>query len=279
MLISATVLTCNSARLIFRVLDALRALDEVVVLDSGSTDETLEIAAQFPNVRIHKTIFKGFGLLHNEAVDLARNDWIFSIDSDEVVTPELLAELQSARLDAGAVYSVPLRNYYDGQWIRHCGWYPDRHVRIFNRRRTRFTDAHVHEGVITKGMRVVLLRAPMLHFSYSCSADFLKKIQRYSSLFAEQNAGRKNSSLKKAVSRSAWAFFKTYFLQRGFLSGRAGFVIAAANSQGVFYKYVKLAEANRGLSARVQSALLQTAARARTLKQENNTDSEALSRS
>lgn len=242
---TVTILTCNSARHIARVLEALRPFDEVVVLDSGSTDETCALAQQFPNVRLHRTVFKGFGATHNEALALARNDWIFSVDSDEVVTPELAAEIAAIKRDEGAVYSIPFKNYFDGKWIRYCGWNPDRHVRIFNRRRTRFAETQVHECIPTGGLREVPLRAPMLHYSFSSAADFLTKIQRYSDLFAEQNAGRKPSSLTKAVIRSVWAFFKAYFLQLGFLDGRAGFIIAAANSQGVYYKYMKLAEANQ----------------------------------
>ena len=244
MSISVTILTCNSARHLSKVLDALRSFDEVLILDSGSSDETLNIARLFPNVRIHSTVFKGFGPTHNEAVARARNDWIFSVDSDEIVTPELAMEISSTVLDESMVYSVPLKNYLYGKWIRHCGWHPDRHIRIFNRRRTRFNDAHVHEAILTEGLREFRLREFLLHFSFSSSADFLTKIQRYSDLFAEQNAGRKSSSLAKAISRAAWSFLKVYFLQFGFLSGRAGFVIAAANSQGVYYKYLKLAEAN-----------------------------------
>ena len=245
--ITVTILACNSALHFSKVLEALRPFGEVLILDSGSTDTTLEIAKQFPNVRIQHTTFKGFGPLHNEAVALAQNDWIFSVDSDEVVTPELAAEILATRLDAGAVYSVPLKNYFDGQWIRHCGWYPDRHVRIFNRTQTRFTDTHVHEGIITSGLRKISLRSPLLHFSFSSVSSFITKIQRYSDLFAEQNAGRVKSSLAKALTRATWAFFKTYILQRGFLSGKAGFIISAYNSQCVYYKYIKLAEANQRL--------------------------------
>ena len=245
--VSVTILTFNSARHLEKVLAALRCFDDVVVLDSGSRDETLNIARKFTNVRIFETVFMGFGPMHNKASALALHDWIFSVDSDEVVSPELAAEIQSLGANDGAVYSVSLKNYFNGKWIRHCGWYPDRHVRLFNRKRTTFTNARVHEQIITTSLKEIPLQGPILHYSFSGSGDFLVKMQRYSDLFVEENKGIKNSSLTKAVSRSVWSFFKHYFIQLGFLSGREGFIISAANSQGVFYKYVKLMEANQHL--------------------------------
>ena len=245
--VSVTILTFNSARHLEKVLTALRCFDDVVVLDSGSRDETLNMARKFTNVRIFETAFMGFGPMHNKASALALHDWIFSVDSDEVVAPELAAEIQSLSADDGAVYSVSLKNYFNGKWIRHCGWYPDRHVRLFNRKRTTFSNARVHEKIVTEGMREIPLQGPILHYSFSGSGDFLIKIQRYSDLFVEENRGIKTSSLTKAISRSVWSFFKHYFFQLGFLSGREGFIISAANSQGVYYKYVKLMEANQHL--------------------------------
>lgn len=245
--VSVTILTFNSARHLEKVLAALRCFDDVVVLDSGSRDETLNIARQFPNVRIFETVFSGFGPMHNQATALALHDWVFSVDSDEVVSAELAAEIQALGPDDGTVYSVSLKNYFNGKWIRYCGWYPDRHVRLFNRKRTTFSNARVHEQIITEGLREVLLQGPVLHYSFSGSGDFLTKMQRYSDLFAEENRGRKTSSLTKAIARSGWSFLKHYFFQLGFLSGREGFIISAANSHGVFYKYVKLMEANRHL--------------------------------
>src|SRR5579864_6785822 len=122
--VSVTILAKNSARILREVLGALRSFDEVILLDNGSTDATMEIAAGFPNVKIHRTEFKGNGPLHNEATALARNDWIFSLDSDEVMTPELLAEIRALKLDENCVYSLPSKNFYNGKWIRTCGWYP-----------------------------------------------------------------------------------------------------------------------------------------------------------
>ena len=244
-MISITILTRNSARHLPKVLDSVRSFDEVVVLDSGSSDGTLAMARQFPNVKVYATQFKGFGPLHNEAAAMARNDWIFSVDSDEVVTPELAQEIATLLLDEDSVYSVSMRNYFNGRWIRHGGWHPDRHVRLFNRKKTRFTNAEVHEGVITDGLREVALAGPVLHFPYDSVADFLTKTQSYTDLYARQNRGIKSSSLTKAITRATAAFLKSYLLQRGFLEGREGFIIASSHAHATFYKYLKLLEANQ----------------------------------
>ena len=242
--ISVTMLTKNSARELARVLDSVRDFDEVVILDSGSTDATLDIARRFSNTRIHTARFNGFGPMHNQAVALARNDWIFSLDSDEVVSAELAQELASLALDENAVYSIPMHNYYNGKWIRWCGWYPDRHVRLFHRKKTGFTEAEVHEAVMTQGLREVALTNPVRHYSYSCVADFIAKTQLYSDLFARQYQGKKKSSLGKAVAHGAATFVKCFVVKRGFLGGREGFIISASNAYGTFYKYLKLLEAN-----------------------------------
>jgi len=244
-MISVTILTRNSAKHLFKVLDSVRQFDEVVILDSGSSDDTLAIARQFPNVTIHATQFRGFGILHNEATALARNDWIFSLDSDEVMTPDLVREVTSLSLDANAVYSVTMQNYYNGKWIRWCGWYPDRHVRLFHRKKTRFTEDEVHERVIANGCRKIALAGPVQHYSFSCVADFLTKAQFYSDLYAQQHQGKKDSSLGKAIGHAAGAFMKSFFLKCGFLDGREGFIISVSNSQATYYKYLKLLEANK----------------------------------
>jgi glycosyltransferase involved in cell wall biosynthesis len=244
-MISVTILTKDSARLLRKVLNALSAFEEVLVLDTGSSDETLAIAREFANVRVHSTHFKGFGPLHNEAAALARHDWILSLDSDEVMTPELSREIAALALDDGCVYSISLHNYFNGKWIRWCGWYPDRHVRLYNKKRTRFTDAPVHEEIIGDGLREIALRAPVAHYSYTCVADFLTKIQRYSDLFAQQHRGKVSSSLSKAIGRGLAAFVKSYVLKRGFLGGPEGFLISTSNAISAFYRYMKLLEANQ----------------------------------
>jgi glycosyltransferase involved in cell wall biosynthesis len=242
--ISVTILTKNSEKYLQKVLSALSVFDEVLIYDNGSSDKTLEIAREFSNTRICVGQFIGFGKTHNTASAAAKNDWIFSIDSDEEVTPALVQEIEAINLDKAHVYSIPRNNFFNGKWIKGCGWYPDRQIRVYNRKATQFTNDEVHERVLSDGMEIVELRSPINHYSYESITDFLSKMQTYSTLFAKQNKGKKSSSTCKAVLHSWFAFFKSYILKKGFLDGKEGFIISRYNANTAFYKYLKLAEAN-----------------------------------
>lgn len=244
-MISVTILTKNSEKYLPEVLDALRDFEEVVVYDTGSQDSTLEIAKQFPNVTIYEEPFLGFGETHNRASASARHDWILSIDSDEVASAEMVRQIKSMQLNDASVYTFPRRNFFNGKWIRWCGWYPDRVKRLYHRKKTKFSDALVHESIIAQGMTEIALEAPLLHYSYDSISDFIDKMQSYSSLFAEQNKGKKPSSLSKAILHGMWTFVKSYLLKRGFLGGYEGFVISLYNGHTAYYKYLKLYEANQ----------------------------------
>lgn len=243
--ISVTILTKNSQKYLAEVMSALHIFDEVLVCDTGSTDQTIEIARRFPNVTIYERPFIGFGPTHNVASHLAKHDWILSIDSDEVVTAELAHDICALTLTRGCVYSFPRHNEYRGKWIRWCGWHPDRQIRLYNRLDTQFTEAQVHEAVDARHLNDIHLQSPLRHYSYTEVSDFLHKMQSYSSLFALQYQGKKSSSLSKAIAHGCFAFFKSYLLKRGFLGGQEGFEISFYNANTAFYKYLKLAEANR----------------------------------
>ncbi len=246
-MISVTILTKDSQKYLSEVLGAVCSFDEVLVYDTGSSDHTMSIAATFPNVRVVQAPFEGFGPSHNKASALARHDWILSIDSDEVVTPAMAGEVLQLSLDPGAVYSFQRHNWFNGKFIKWCGWYPDRQIRLYNRTKTAFTEAQVHEAIKIDGMRVIPLKNPLKHYSYSNVADFLIKMQSYSTLFAKQNAGIKKSSPCKAALHGFFAFFKSYILKRGILGGYEGFLISAYNGHTAFYKYMKLYEANQNV--------------------------------
>ncbi|NGX42706.1 MAG: putative glycosyltransferase EpsH [Chlamydiae bacterium] len=246
-MISVTILTKNSPKYLQEVLSALKSFDEVVIYDNGSTDETLSIAEKFSNVTIYKEKFVGFGPTHNNASAVAKHDWILSVDSDEVVTPEMANEILQTPLDEDCVYSFPRNNFFNGKFIKWCGWYPDRRVRLYNRKHTHFSDAQVHEGVVIDNLKHISLKGPLKHYSYASIAEFLEKMQLYSDLFAKQNVGRKSSSLLKAISHGVIAFLKSYLLKRGFLGGYEGFVISLYNGHTAYYKYLKLHEANKKL--------------------------------
>jgi glycosyltransferase involved in cell wall biosynthesis len=248
-MISVTVLTKNSQKYLQKVLEALASFDEVLLYDNGSTDNTLKIAASFPNVVVKTGKFLGFGPTHNQASDLSKNDWILSIDSDEIVTKEMAKEIGSLALDPRSVYSFPRHNFYNGKFIKWCGWHPDRQIRLYNKKYTRFTEVQVHEAIIADGMKHVHLKSPLQHYSYDSHAEFLTKMQSYSDLFAKQNCGKRKGSPCKAVLHGLAAFMKAYFLKRGFLGGYEGFVISIYNGNTAFYKYLKLYEANQKLDS------------------------------
>lgn len=241
---TVTILTKNSAKYLVEVIRSLHEFDEVLVYDTGSCDNTLEIARSFPNVSIYEGSFKGFGLTHNNATALARNEWILSIDSDEVMTEELAQEILREKLQRGMVYSLTRKNLYRGKWIKGCGWSPDRQFRLYNRHDTAFTDAKVHEAVEVKQLKHHPFKGHIIHYSYNSVDDFLFKMHSYSSLFAEQNVGRKSASFGTALSHALFTFFKSYFLKKGFLDGKEGFEISWYNANTAFYKYLKLIEAN-----------------------------------
>jgi glycosyltransferase involved in cell wall biosynthesis len=250
--ISVTILTKNSQKYLLEVISALSIFDEVLVYDTGSHDQTMDIARQFPNVTLYERPFIGFGPTHNSASNLARNNWILSVDSDEIMTPSLANEIQALHLERGYVYSFPRHNEYRGKWIRWCGWHPDRQIRLYNRLDTQFTEAQVHEAVDVHHLKEISLVSPLRHYSYGHTDDFLNKMQSYSSLFALEYQGKKSSSLTKAIAHGFFAFFKSYILKRGFLGGQEGFEISFYNGNTAFYKYLKLAEANQKLKKEMQ---------------------------
>jgi glycosyltransferase involved in cell wall biosynthesis len=254
--ISITILTKNSEKYLQEVLQPLYHFEEVLVCDTGSTDQTFSIIDSYlhsnadssstphPRITLAHSPFNGFGPTHNKASAMARNDWILSIDSDEVLSTELIEEIKALDLQRGCVYSIPRKNEYRGKWIRSCGWHPDRVIRLYNRLDTQFSNAQVHESILTNQVQVIHLKSYLKHYSYERVSDFLQKMQSYSTLFAIQNQGKKASSLSKAILRSGFTFFKCYFLKRGILEGREGFEISLYNALTTFYKYLKLSEAN-----------------------------------
>lgn len=250
-MISVTILVKNGEVTIRETLDSLTRFDEVVVYDTGSTDGTLKIAKEYSNVKIYKAPFEGFGVSHNKASAKAKHNWILSVDCDEVITKELADEILSLDLDTKSVYKMIRHNYFNGKWIKGCaGWHPDWIVRLYNRKSTTFTNDEVHEKIISDSLKTVSLKHPMRHVPYQQIGDFLSKMQSYSDLFVKQKAGKKKSSLPIALKHAFFAFFKSYILRKGILCGGEGFIISAYNAHTAFYKYLKLAEANRALLAK-----------------------------
>lgn len=241
-MISATILTKNSEKTLRKTLDSLEKFAEVIVLDSGSSDSTLTIAKEYPNVVTFTSPFLGFGPMHNYAAKLASNDWILSIDSDEVLTSGLIDELLSLPLEPSKIYSIQRHNYFNGKHIKYCaGWHPDWVLRLYNQKETRFSDDLVHEKILKGDLTIQKLKSPLDHVPIREIGDFLSKMQHYSSLFAEQNADQKGSFFQ-ALLHGWYAFTKSYLFKRGILAGKEGFVISMYSGHTAFYKYLKLAE-------------------------------------
>lgn len=244
MKISATILLNGAPKRIQQVIKALEPIDEILIYNNRASEEVLSACRLFPNVRIVSGPFTGFGPTHNSASQLAQNDWILSIDSDEVPTPELIAEIQKTPLDPKTVYSIPRRNFYRGKWIRGCGWWPDHALRLYHKQHTQFSNVQVHEKVETQGMHVISLKNSLHHYSYENISDFLNKMQSYSALFAKEWVGKRKSNPCKAALHGFFAFFKSYILKGGLRDGYEGFLISAYNGHTAFYKYLKLYEIN-----------------------------------
>lgn len=243
--VSAVMIVKNGARTIDKSLESLKQFDDVVVYDNGSTDGTQAIASQYPNVRLIEGQFDGFGTTKNRAASYAKHDWILIIDSDEVVDDGLLYALETKTLDPQTIYIVNFLAYYKEIQIRHSGWNNQKIRRLYNKGVTRFNDNAVHENIIDEGMTKVEIEGNMKHYSYMSITDFIIKVDRYSTLFAHDNVGKKYSSPAKAFLNGLYSFFRTYVLKRGFLDGYAGLIIAFSHMATNFYKYMKLYELNQ----------------------------------
>ena len=239
--LSVTVITKNETHNIEACLRSVAFADQVIVLDSGSTDNTLEIAKALGAEVSSNPDWQGFGVQKNRALALANSDWVLSIDADERVPPELQVEILAAiKSNAFDVYSFPRLSSYCGQYMHHSGWYPDRVTRLFRRHSARFSDDLVHEKILTSS-KAGVLHSPLLHESFRDLEAVLDKTNRYSSAGAKSLLSkRKTASVSKALGHGFWAFFRTYFLRLGFLDGRLGLVLAISNAEGTYYRYLKL---------------------------------------
>jgi len=248
MKISVVMIVRDAESTIRAALSELSQFEDVVVYDNGSVDRTREIAQQFSNVRLIDGYFDGFGPTKNRAVSFARNEWVFVLDSDEVISPELLETLRGVHLQERIVYWVRRESFYRGSRVRYSGWGGEKIRRLYNRSITAFGNAHVHEDILVEGLEELEVGPGVIeHHSYQSLSDFVVKVDRYSSLYAESNKGKKTSSPTKAVISGLYSFFRTYVMKRGFLDGHVGLVIAFSHMATNFFKYMKLYEANQDL--------------------------------
>lgn len=239
--VTATVITLNEARHIGDCLASLAWADERIVVDSGSTDDTVAIAtAAGARVVVHE--WPGYAAQKDYAAALASHDWILSIDADERVTPALADEIRRTLSTPGTRvgFRVPRMTFHLGRWIRTTDWYPDYQLRLYDRRHARWKARRVHESVQADGP-VGQLDAPLQHYAYRDVAHHLETMQRYTTLAAEQMlAEGKRAGLAALLFHPPAAFLRNYVLKRGFLDGVPGLIISAMNAHYVFLKFAKL---------------------------------------
>jgi glycosyltransferase involved in cell wall biosynthesis len=240
MKISATIITFNEERNISRAIESLRCCDEIVVVDSGSTDRTTELAAKL-GARVVESPWRGYAGQKNFASERAENDWVLSLDADEALSEALEGEIWQIKKNGPhfEAYTMPRLAQYLGRWILHSGWHPDRKVRLFDRRKARWVGEYVHESVAVDG-RVGHLRENILHFTCSSLSEHLKTMDRYTTLAAEQIVDqRKKVGWPQLLLDPPWTFFRTFVVQRGFMDGAEGVAIAYMAALYNFLKYAK----------------------------------------
>lgn len=241
MKISAVVITKNEERNIRRCLASLQGVaEEVIVLDSFSEDDTREICEEF-GVRFIEQEWLGFAATKNLGNDLATHPYILSLDADEQLTTELRNSILKAKSDPNGAYSFNRMAFYCGKPIKHCGWYPDRKLRIFPKGKGRWTGEYVHETLqVDEDVPVTHLKGDLLHYSYYTVREHLDRAERYASLAAQELAAQPLGRLrfKRAVS-PRFRFFKMYVLQLGFLDGKHGYDVCRITARKVRLKYQK----------------------------------------
>jgi glycosyltransferase involved in cell wall biosynthesis len=249
--LSLVVITKNEEANLARCLDSVRFADELIVVDSHSADRTVEIAEKC-GARVLTVDWKGYGPAKQTGVDAAGCDWVLSLDADEAVSEELATEIKTVLTssNAEAGYAIPRRTNFLGRWIYHCGWYPDRVIRLFRRDKGRFDEAVVHEKVIVDGS-VGLLSAEILHYCYPDLDSYFRKFNWYTSVGAEEAyKNGKRAGLFHLVVKPPASFLAHYVLRQGFRDGIEGLLVSALSAGAVLVKYAKLRDLQRNRTNR-----------------------------
>jgi len=244
--ISVTIITHNEEENIGDCLESVKWADEIVVVDSGSTDMTIEICKGYTD-KVFFNSWVGMKEQKQYAVEKASNTWVFSIDADERATEGIksfiLQELKNPIYDG---YRFPRQNYFLDKWLKHGGWYPDHVLRFFRKDRGYFGGVNPHDKVVVDGGSVTTVDIPFIHFTYKSIAQYLTKQNMYSSISATElfRAGRKIVPYIVPV-KIMWKFIETYFVKKGFLDGFRGFIVAMGATYSMFWKYIQLWELSR----------------------------------
>lgn len=245
-MLSVVIITKNEAHAIADCLQSVAWADEIIIVDSGSTDNTISICEQFDAKVTVTENWPGFGQQKNRALALATHPWVLSIDADERVPQALQEEIKQAiAANDDVSYRMPRSSSYCGQFIQHSGWSPDYVTRLFKRGYGQFSNDLVHERLLTEHPTRTL-KSPLLHISYVNLEEVLDKVNRYSTDGAMMLHERgKSATLGKAIRHGIWAFIRTYFVRCGFLDGKMGFILAISNAETTYYRYLKLVLLNQ----------------------------------
>ena len=240
--LSVIIISHNEAANIEACLKSVSFANEIVLLDSGSTDGTPELARRLGAVVHISSDWPGFGPQKNRALQLATCPWVLSLDADERVSPELAQQIQRVvAANADVTYEIPRLTQFCGRWIRHCGWTPDPVLRLFKRGSARFSDDLVHERVLLAHGVATRLSQPLLHYSYPTPAHYWRKLEQYSQAWAQQRfALGQTTSMWRAALAGVVAFLRSYVFQLGFLDGAMGFAVCTMQAQAAFGKYFSL---------------------------------------
>lgn len=237
--LSVVLIVKNEAANIEECVKSAEIADEIVVLDTGSSDDTAKIAERLGCKVYHLDKWDGFGNAKRKAVALATNDWVLSLDADERLSKELSEKIKAILVDPKyCAYRIKFRSFYLGREIKHSGWANEYHKRLFNTQFVQYNDNYVHESLKVKGESSTI-EEPILHYSYDSLSTHLRKIDLYSELGAKQLSGKK-SSVCGALARSFLRFVKSYIIQLGFLDGREGLILAYMSSVSTAMKYLKI---------------------------------------
>ena len=249
--LSVVTIAKNAADLLPDYLASVSWADEIILLDSGSTDNTVEMA-RAAGVKVYvDTDWQGYGIQRQRAQACATGDYVLMIDTDERITPALQQSIQAilAAPQPGAVYSIARRNYFLGRFMRHSGWYPDRVMRLYERTRYQYNENLVHESLACENAQVIPLTGDLLHLTCRDFASFQRKQLSYATAWAQERHQRgKTASLTGIFTHTLGAFLKTLLLRGGVLDGKQGWLLAVVNAQYTFNKYTELWALCRGYS-------------------------------
>lgn len=243
--VSVMVITKNEEKRLVSCLESVSFAEDIVVLDSGSQDKTIEIAKSL-GCRVFVEEWKGFGLQKQSAVGKTLYRWVLSLDADERIPPETAKVISQVVQDPKAqAYSFPRKNFFHEKWIKHCGWWPDRVIRLFDKDKGRFKPVMVHESWVTEG-KVINLNVPIEHYSFENYSHMINKLNQFSTAAARQlfEEGVRVTPFSPFL-HGWWMFIRSYFLRLGILDGFDGFIISLLNAGGSFFKYARLLEFQR----------------------------------